>query len=249
MLLAIDISNTNTKLGLLDGDELVAHWRISTVWERTADEYRVLLRGLLSDVVPHDAAIAAVVPSALAAMRTALEEVVPGDVFVVGSGIKTGMPIAVDNPREVGADRVVNSVGVAEHYGTPAVVVDFGTATTFDVVDEQGRYVGGAIAPGLEVSLDALVHSTAALRRVELVVPERVVGKSTVEAIQSGLLYGYAGLVDGIMHRILEEHPDAVTLGTGGLAATVVPLCETVDEIDDLITLKGLKIIYDRNRA
>lgn len=249
MLLAIDISNTNTKLGLLDGDDLVAHWRISTVWERTADEYRVLLRGLLSDAAPHDAAIAAVVPSALAAMRAALEEMLPGQVFVVGSGIKTGMPIVVDNPREVGADRVVNSIGAAEHYGTPAVVVDFGTATTFDVVDDSGSYVGGAIAPGLEVSLNALVRSTAALRRVELVVPERVVGKSTVEAIQSGLLYGYAGLVDGIVERILAEHPGAVTIGTGGLAETVVPLCDTVDQIDDLITLKGLKIIYERNRT
>ena len=159
MLLAIDISNTNTKLGLLDGDDLVAHWRISTVWERTADEYRVLLSGLLSDRMPHDAAIAAVVPSALSAMRVALESMLAGEVFVVGSGVKTGMPIAVDNPREVGADRVVNSVGVAEHYGTPAVVVDFGTATSFDVVDDQGRFVGGAIAPGLEVSLNALVSS------------------------------------------------------------------------------------------
>ena len=197
--------------------------------------------------------MSSVVPPVANALRSSLEKLVGSRVLVVGPGVRTGMAIKIDNPREVGADRVVNSVAARERYGAPAVVVDFGTATTFDVVDADGAYIGGAIAPGLEVSMDALVSATAALRRVDLVEPRSVVGRGTVEAIQSGLLYGYAGLVDGILARILEEAEGrsggpVATVATGGIASVIVPLSRLVSTVDPTLTLEGLRLVWERNQ-
>jgi len=253
MFLAIDVGNTQTAIGLFDGGEVVRQWRLSSGRERTTDEFSIMLRGLLDPAgyAPSDfegAAMSSVVPTVGMALQAALAEVVRADVLVVEPGIKTGMAIKIDNPKDVGADRIVNSVAALEKYGAPVVVVDFGTATTFDIVNGKGEYTGGAIAPGLEVSMDALVAATAALRRVDLVEPRSVIGKGTVEAIQSGLLYGHAGLVDGIVRRILSEVGEATIVATGGIAPVIVPLCETVSTVDAVLTLEGLRLIWDKNR-
>ncbi len=254
MLLVIDVGNTETAIGVFDGEELAAHWRVGTVQHRTADEHRLLLQGILSmegfvaDVLT-GACISSVVPSATDGLRQIAGTVVTGPVVVVEPGVKTGISIRIDNPREVGADRVVNSVAARELYGSPVVVVDFGTSTNFDVVSADGHYIGGVIATGLEVSHEALIARTAALRRVELVTPRSVIGKGTVEAIQSGMLYGHAGLVDGIVGRIARElGGDVEVVGTGGLASTIVPHCTTVERVDEFLTLTGLRLIYALNR-
>jgi type III pantothenate kinase len=252
MLIAIDVGNTQTVMGLYDGDDLVDSWRLSTVRERTADEYRLFLTGLLrqdgyrlEDV--DGVALSSVVPTVKAAMIQ-VAETITGPLIVVGPGVKTGMPINIDNPREVGADRVVNSVAAARRYGTPVVSVDFGTSTNMDAVDASGAYVGGAIAPGLEVSLNALITATAALRRVDLVPPRAAIGKNTVEAIQSGLIYGHAGLVDGLVERLVAELGGEVpVVATGGLASTIVPHCRSVEIVDPNLTLDGLRMIYEMN--
>ena len=253
MLLAVDVGNTQTVLGVLDGERIVRKWRLSSGRDYTTDEFVIMLRGLLEPAgyLSGDfagAAMSSVVPAAAAALPAALEEVAGRAALVVGPGVKTGMAIRIDSPREVGADRVVNSVAARERYGSPVVALDFGTATTFDAVDEAGDYIGGVIAPGLEVSMEALVSATSALRRVDLAEPRSVIGKGTVEAIQSGLLYGYAGLVDGILARIAAETGTEQVVATGGLAPVIVPLCRRVSEIDDSLTLEGLRLIWERNR-
>jgi type III pantothenate kinase len=253
MLLAIDIGNTQTAVGLYRGEELVGHWRLTTDVERTPDETRLWLRSLLemegfSTDDLEGVVLSSVVPAVTAAFRGFGQRV--GNVLVVEPGIKTGMPILIDNPREVGADRVVNSVAARERYGAPAIVVDFGTSTNFDVVGPEGAYLGGAIAPGLVISTNALIAGTAALRRVEFVTPRSPIGKGTVEAIQSGAIYGHAGLVDGIMDRIASEvggRPHRVA--TGGLASTIVPHCRSVDVVDEHLTLDGLRMIYEMNQG
>ena len=251
MLLAIDVGNTQTVIGLIDGDEISQDWRISTVRDRASDEYRLLLRGLLEQehtVDIHGAALSSVVPTATKALRPALDELSDGPVLVVGPGVRTGISIRIDNPREVGADRVVNAVAAFDLYGGPAVVVDFGTATTFDALGPDGAYLGGAIAPGLEIAVDALIQETSALRRVDLIPPRSVIGKGTVEAIQSGSVFGYASLVDGMVARMAAElGPETGVVATGGLAPLIIPHCETVDRIDEFLTLKGLRRIYDLN--
>lgn len=253
MLIAIDVGNTQTVMGLYDGEELVDSWRLSTVRERTADEYRLFLAGLLRQdgfrlEEVDGVALSSVVPTVKAAMIQVAEEMIAGDLVVVGPGVKTGMPINIDNPREVGADRVVNAVAAAARYGTPVVVVDFGTSTNMDVVDASGAYIGGAIAPGLEVSLNALISATAALRRVDLLPPRAATGRNTVEAIQSGLLYGHAGLVDGLVDRLVAELGGTATVvATGGLAPTIVPHCRSVKIVDSNLTLDGLRMIYEMN--
>jgi len=254
MLLTVDVGNTQVALGMFDRAELVGHWRISTNSEATFDEARWQLVGILgadgftqSDV--RGVAISSVVPSMTTALRRVAPHVASGPVVVVEPGVKTGMSIDIDNPREVGADRIVNALAARERYGAPAVVVDFGTSTNFDVVGLEGTYIGGAIAPGLEVSTDALISGTAALRKVEFSVPRSVIGKGTVEAIQSGSLYGHAGLVDGIVERIAAEFDQPVTrVATGGLASTIVPHCSSVETVDPYLTLEGLRIIFDLNQ-
>ncbi|MFQ5947718.1 MAG: type III pantothenate kinase [Acidimicrobiia bacterium] len=253
MLLAIDVGNTETVVGLFEGEELVAHWRLATVRERTYDEYRVFFEHLLrvdgfgtADI--SGASISSVVPTATTAVRRLAVAMVGGPTVVVEPGIRTGMGILIDNPREVGADRVANSIAALTRYGAPAIVVDFGTSTNFDVVNSDGNYVGGSIAPGLEVSLEALIAATAALRKVELEPPRSVVGKGTVEAIQSGLLYGHAALVDGMVDRISAElEAEPAVVATGGLASTIVPHCRLVDTVDEFLTLEGLRLVYERN--
>lgn len=255
MLLTIDIGNTQTALGLLDGDKVVAHWRLTTIADRTEDELRISLTGLfglegyqLEDI--SGIALSSVVPALTAAFRTVGHSITDGPVVVVGPGVKTGMPILIDNPREVGADRIANAVAARERYGSPVIVVDFGTSTNFDVVSASGEYLGGVIAPGLIIATNALISGTAALRRVEYVPPRSPIGKGTVEAIQSGALYGHAGLVDGIMERVAAElGGEAARVATGGLASTIVPHCSSVSTIDECLTLDGLRRIYELNNT
>ncbi len=254
MLLTIDIGNTQMALGMFEGESLTGHWRVSTDAEATFDEIRWQFSGILgadgftqSDI--KGLCVASVVPAMTATIRRVAPHVVSGSVVVVEPGIRTGLSIEIDNPREVGADRIVNSVAARDRYGSPAIVVDFGTSTNFDVVDDQGAYVGGAIAPGLVISTDALVSGTAALRRVEYSPPRSVIGKGTVEAIQSGAIYGHAGLVDAIVERTAAELGGSVTrVATGGLAPTIVPHCSSVETIDPYLTLEGLRIIFDMNQ-
>lgn len=255
MLLAADIGNTNTAIGLYDGERLAAHWRLTTAPDRTSDELEIWLRSLLelegltgADV--SGVAISSVVPSITTAFRFVAGEITIGDVVVVGPGVKTGLIINIDNPREVGADRVVNAVAARERYGAPCIVVDFGTSTNFDVVGTEGDYLGGSIAPGLVIATNALIAGAAALRNVEFKAPPHAIGKGTIEAIQSGAIFGHAGLVDGIMERLaLEVGGDVTRVATGGLASTVVPYCESVSTIDEFLTLDGLRMIYQMNRS
>jgi len=258
MLLVLDVGNTQTVIGLYDGDRLAGHWRMTTARQSTVDELRIWLRGMLEldgfgDDDVTGVALCSVVPAITASLREVGATLTSGPVTVVEPGVKTGMPINIDNPREVGADRVVNSVAARAKYDAPVIVVDFGTSTNFDVVGPDGDYLGGAIAPGLAISTDALISGTAALRRVEYVPPRSPIGKGTVEAIQSGALYGHAGLVDGIMERIVAElsggtGAEVTRVATGGLASTIVPHCHTVDIVDEFLTLEGLRMIHDLNQ-
>ena len=253
MLLVIDVGNTNTVLGVYDGADLRDHWRLVTAANRTSDEYAVLLHALFGmarlDVAAVDAAIlSSVVPAAQAPIEQMLRARLQVTPLVVGPGIKTGMPILYENPREVGADRIVNAVAAYERYRAGAIVVDFGTATTFDCITPAGEYLGGAIAPGITIGADALYRHAAKLPRVELIRPKSVVGRNTVASIQSGLLWGYVGLVDGIVRRMAAEVGFSPrVIATGGLATVIAPQSETIQDTDDLLTLRGLKILFDRN--
>ncbi len=256
MLLAVDVGNTEITIGVFEGTELVQHWRAATVAERTADEHALLFGGFLAqeglrlaDAVD-GVAISSVVPRLTQALREMVRRYCQVELLVVEPGIRTGLPILTDNPREMGADRVVNAVGAFAAYGGPVVVVDFGTATTFDAVSERGEHLGAAIAPGIEVSMNALVERTAQLRRVELVAPRSVIGKNTVESLQSGAVWGFAGQVDGIVRRMVAElGGQATVVATGGLAGAVLDACESVQRHDPWLTLYGLRIIWDRNRG
>jgi len=252
MLLLIDVGNTTTVVGLWAGDQVEHRWRISTDRERTADESRLLLRSMLAEFGGEvtGGCLSSVVPPRTEAWREAMGALINGPLVVVGPGTKTGILLNVDNPREVGADRVANAIGALRLFGPPVIVVDFGTATTVDLVADDGSYRGGAIAPGLEVSADALVTHTSALRRVELVPPRSPVGRSTVEAIQSGLIYGYAGLVDGLVARIRAGVDSSCpAVATGGLAPVVIAHTTHVTSIEPDLTLVGLAEIYARNLA
>ena len=253
MLLVIDVGNTQTHLGTFDGTELIEHWRFATVRESTADELGAALRNLLAlRDLGFDDLDASILSSTVPQLRpewTAMAARYLGhEMPVVGPGVRTGMPIRMDNPREVGADRLVNSVAAYERIGGACVIVDFGTAITYDVVSEEGEYVGGIIGPGVEISMEALTSRAAAIPRIDLTPPRTLIGKSTVEAIRSGVIYGFAAQVDGIVARLRDElGEDIEAIATGGLAGAIVPFCEYIDDVDPLLTLKGLRLIYQRN--
>jgi type III pantothenate kinase len=253
MLLAIDVGNTNTVLGVYGGEKLVRHWRIQTEADRTADEYGVLLRGLFgaSSIEPRidGVIISCVVPPMQKMVEAVSRDYLNVEPITVGPGTKTGMPILYDNPKEVGADRIVNAVAAYERTRDTTIVVDFGTAATFDYVSAKGEYVGGVITPGPGIALDALYQRAAKLYRVEMAKPPRVVGRNTVHAIQSGIIYGYVAMVDGLVRRIQDENRvKARVLATGGFAALLAPESETIEEVDEFLTLDGLRILYGRNR-
>jgi type III pantothenate kinase len=254
MLLAIDVGNTNIVYGLFDGPKLAHTFRVESARGRTADEYGVTLLSLLASrgVLPErvEAAIlACVVPSLTEPMVRLVQRLFGQQAMIVGPGVRTGMAILIENPREVGADRIADAVAGYEKVKGGVVVVDFGTSTNFDVVTPKGEYLGGVLAPGLQISADALFARAAKLPRVEIAKPPRVVGRNTVSAMQSGIVYGYVGLVDGIVERILAElgYPCSV-IATGGLASLIAPLSKTIQEIDAELTLTGLRILYERNR-
>ncbi len=255
MLLVMDVGNTNTVLGVYDGTNLVAHWRLTTVRERTVDEHGILARNLLTyagiDAASIDAiVISSVVPpldSTLESMAIAYFRIRP---LFIEPGVKTGMPILYENPQEVGADRIVNGVAAYERFHRAVIVVDFGTATTFDAISARGEYLGGAIAPGLAISAEALFQRAARLPRVDVRRPPKVIGRNTTHSLQSGLVHGYIGLVQGIVSRMREEmEPPVTTLGTGGLVVSLADeLRAVLDTVDPNLTLEGLRILYDRNR-
>jgi type III pantothenate kinase len=251
MLLAIDVGNTQTVAGVYQGDELLHQWRISTVRTATLDELAAQhdamlhLRGSsLADV--DDMIVSSVVPALTAGYRDLAGRYMGNPALVIGPGVRTGMPIAIDNPHEVGADRIVNSVAAYRRYGGPCIVVDFGTATNFDCVSAAGEYLGGAIAPGIEVSVEALTSRAARLLKVELVAPDAAVGRSTVGALQSGIMYGTVAMVDGLVARLKSEiGADAIVVATGGLSELIVPLSVEIDEHDATLTLEGLRLVHD----
>jgi type III pantothenate kinase len=256
-LLCADIGNSHTTIGLLDDGDVVDHWRVATDERRTADEWGVLLRGLLNDSPVEGplrgVAVCATVPAVLHEWRDMLRTY-HGDVpqVIVEPGVKTGVPVLMDNPREVGTDRIINALAASQLFDGPSIVVDFGTATTFDVVSARGEYVGGAIAPGIDISLDALGRRGAQLRKVELLRPRSVIAKNTVEALQSGIVYGFASQVDGMVGRMRAElrlpEGELNVIATGGLAPVVVEECQVFTEHQPWLTLLGLEIVFFRNQ-
>ncbi|MEZ5140545.1 MAG: type III pantothenate kinase [Acidimicrobiales bacterium] len=264
MLLAIDIGNTQTVIGLFDDAEddapdtspaeagLLDHWRIATNAERTSDEHALVVQEFLGfhgfsfDDDIDGIAISSVVPRATAAFREMTEKYFGFRPVVIEPGVKTGLPILTDNPREVGADRIANAVAAMDLYGGPAVVIDFGTATTYDAVSAKGEYLGGVIAPGIEISLDALYTGRRPCG-VELVEPRNVIGRTTVESIQSGAVFGFAGQVDGICRRLRDELGDPTVVATGGLATLIAPYTSTIQRVEPWLTLHGLRVVFDRN--
>lgn len=252
MLLAVDVGNTQTHLGAFDGERLVEHWRFQTRAGATGDELAERIAGMLalSGVSLDDldaVCVSSVVPPLGTQYEQLSERYTDAACLAIGPGVKTGMPIRIDNPLEVGADRLVNAVAAYERFKAACVVVDFGTGINFDAVSEAGEYLGGAIAPGLEISLTALVERAARIGRIDLEEPETAIGRSSRAAIQSGVIFGFAGLIDGVVRRIEDELGEVQLLATGGLASTIVPFTETIDEVDEMLTLKGLRLIHERN--
>ena len=246
-LLAIDVGNTQTVIGLFDGDELGEHWRVATESERTGDELGLLLRGLVDLEAVEGVVLSSTVPSLLRAYEEAAERA-GVQLLVLGPGTRTGVPVRYDDPREVGPDRIANAVAALERYGAPCIVVDFGTSTNFDVVSPEGEYVGGVLAPGIEVSMEALSARAARLFSVDFSEPATVIAKNTAASLQSGLVYGFAGQVDGIVGRIRGElGVEAQTVATGGLADLIVPHATTLERIDPFLTLEGLRLVWVRN--
>jgi len=253
MLLVVDVGNTQTHFGTYRGDELLEHWRFATVRESTADQLGAALRNLLElrgygfdDV--QASIVSSTVPQLEPEWSAMASRYLGHETLVVGPGTKTGMAIRYDNPREIGADRLVNAVAIRERFGGPAVCVDFGTATTFDVVSREGEYLGGALMTGIEISLEALSERGARLPKVDLAPPRSVIGKNTIDAIRSGVVFGYAGAVDAILRRIYDElgaRPRVIA--TGGLAQLVAPFTEEIEDVDELLTLTGLRLLHERN--
>jgi type III pantothenate kinase len=255
-LLAVDVGNTNTVLGLYENGALLRHWRLTTRREETSDEIVLSVRGLLQASgrpeaePPREVIVASVVPSLKFPLRHALRQISGQEPLFVEPGVKTGMPILYDVPQEVGADRIVNAVAAHARLGGPCIVVDFGTATTFDVVTERGEYAGGVIVPGIAVSAEALFEKAARLWRVEIRRPDRVIGKTTAASVQSGLYFGYLSLVDGVVDRIAKElGAKPRVIATGGLAELFGAGSERIEEVDPLLTLTGLRLIHERNRG
>lgn len=254
MLLVIDVGNTNIVLGIYEKDNLLKDWRISTDKARTTDEYGILVHDLFSlaglSFKSIDAIIiSSVVPTLTGVLERLSQEYFGYRPYIVGPGIRTGMPIQYDNPREVGADRIVNAVAGFEKYRTSLIIVDFGTATTFDYVNRKGEYCGGAIAPGLVISMEALFQKASKLPRVDIQKPPAVIAKNTVNSMQSGIFYGYVGLVDEIVGRMKCESKDnPKVIATGGLAGLIAPESKTIEEVNEYLTLEGLRILYQRNR-
>jgi type III pantothenate kinase len=253
MLLALDVGNTHTTIGVFRAGEILRRWRLSTVRERTVDEIGILLRQLCewAEISPGDISgvvIGSVVPPLDPSLRAAVSTYLHAQPLFVAPGIKSGMPLKVETPLELGADRLCNSVAAFAEHGGPCVVVDFGTASTWDVVSERGEFLGGVIAPGLEIAAEALFSRAAKLPRIELAAPPRVIGKGTVDSMQAGLVYGYVGLVEGLTSRVLAELGGGTVVATGGLAPVIARYTKIFDVVDDDLTLKGLRLLWERNR-
>ena len=249
MLLAVDVGNTQTALGLYAAAALTDHWRLATERSTTADELGVVLSGLLDLDAVDGICLASTVPVLLREWELLASKWADAPLLAVGPGVKTGIPIRYDDPREVGPDRIVNAVAAKERYGSPVIVVDFGTSTNFDVVSPEGEYVGGVLAPGIEISMEALFARAARLVKVDYAAPPSVIGKTTVGGLQSGLVYGFAGQVDGIVGRIREElDAEARVVATGGLAELVAPHSRTIETVDPFLTLDGLRMVWELNR-
>jgi len=253
MLLVIDVGNSNNVIGLFSGKKLLSHWRIRTEWNRTADEYWVLFKEFIQsnnvgiDNID-DIVIACVVPPLVPILQDMARKYFSCEPLVVGPGIKTGISILYNNPAEVGADRIVNSVAAFEKYGGPLIIVDFGTATTFDVVSRKGEYLGGVIFPGVQISLEALFKHTAKLPRIDMLVPENVIGKSTVDSIRSGAVHGFTGMVENLVRQIKTElGQNAQVVATGGIVEWIASNTTVIDTLDPFLTLDGMRIIYEKN--